>query len=108
MMRNVNSYFKVVSPEMRACMIAVNELNEKEKSNARLAAKVALDKERILACYAKSNEVRKKRRLDKADNPALAVAPVDPNVEAIESIISEEHEEPVRVEKRVFNVRPLN
>ena len=92
-------------------MIAVNELKEKEKSNARLAAKIALDKERrarILASYAKSNEERKKRRLDKADNPALAVAPVDPNVEAIESIISEEHEEPVRVEKRVFNVRPLN
>ena len=55
MMRNVNSYFKVVSPEMCACIIAVNELNEKEKSNARLASKVALDKERILASYAKSN-----------------------------------------------------
>ena len=108
MMRNVNSYFKVVSPEMRACMIAVNELNEKEKSNARLAAKVALDKDRILASYAKSNEVRKKRRLDKADDPALAVAPVDPDVEAIESIVSEEHEERVRVEKRVFNVGRLN
>lgn len=92
-------------------MIAVKELNEKEKSDARLATKVALDKEkraRILASYAKSNEERKKRRLDKADNPALAVAPVDPNVEAIESIVLEEHEEPVRVQKRVFNVRPLN
>ena len=83
-MKNVNSYFKVVSPEMRACMIAVNELKEKEKSNARLAAKVTFDKEkraRILASYSKSNEERKKRRLDKADNPALAVAPVDPDLD---------------------------
>lgn len=38
-------------------MIAVNELKEKEKSNARLVVKVAFDKEkaRILASYARSN-----------------------------------------------------
>ena len=33
---------------------------------------------------------------------------MDPDVEAIECIVLEEHEEPVRVQKRVFNVRPLN
>ena len=111
MMRNVNSYFKVVSPGMRACMIAVNELKEKEKSDARLDAKIAFDKEkriRIVASYARSNAERKKRRLEKADNPDVAVAPVDPDVEAIESIVLEEYEEPVRVQKRISNVRPLN
>jgi hypothetical protein len=108
MMRDVSSYFKSVSKEMRPILMAVDELKEKEAREAVAAEKVIVEKEkraRILAGYAKANAERKRKRIEQAENQAVVT---DPNIAAIEEISLEDSDEPAGVQKRAFNARPLN
>lgn len=113
MMKNVNSYFKVVSKNMHAGLMVINELREKETREARALEKAKFEKEkraRILEGYARSNAARKKRRLDEAEQAENAEAAIaeNPEVEAIEAVFLEEGDEAPPAKKRNFNARPLN
>ena len=94
--------------EKRPILMAVDELKEKEAREAIAAEKVIVEKEkraRILAGYAKANAKRKRKCIEQAENQAVVA---DPNIAAIEVISLEVSDEPVGVQKRAFNARPLN
>ena len=46
MMKDVSSYFKVVSKEMRRAQMVISELREKETRNARALEKLNFEKEK--------------------------------------------------------------
>ena len=111
MMKDVSSYFKVVSKEMRRAQMVISELREKETRDARALEKLNFEKEkraRILEGYARSREARKQKRIHEAENRGADAVVENREVAAIEAIFLEEGEEPAPSQKRVFHARPLN
>ena len=97
-MKDVSSYFKVVSKEMRRAQVVISELREKETRDARALEKLNFEKEkraRILEGYARSREARKRKRIDEAENRGADAVVENREVAAIEAIFLEEGEEAI-------------
>ena len=110
-MKDVSSYFKVVSKEMRRAQTVLSELREKKTRDARAFEKLNFEKEkraRILEGYARRREARKQKRIHEAENRGADAVVENREVAAIEAIFLEEGEEPAPSQKRVFHARPLN